>query len=338
MCGIKQPRPEFTFEIFIRQNPVAVDLVLQRRFLEGLRRRVVAKHFQEIVGAEIPHRRFRRMRDLKVGFDAVDIFRPDQIQRAVAGQQPGCEVRARDRQPGGIEPAPRDLRAGDGDAAALDRGVTPRLQHDIQRHRQPWRGGALAGWRSRGAGQPVDQPDFAAALWRHERPVHAVDDAGQHEARPFRIEQRAIEQLEIERHPDADGFVRKLDLVRGDVTIELAIERPADRSHRRQCEQLSAGQGKVGRSGRPHHPPQRQSAAIEFAQGCWIGDRGAALQRRAFHGVGRQRAAEQNENANEKSQCAAFPSESRASCGQHRLIRKIAEKQPGCLAAIRRTA
>jgi hypothetical protein len=94
--------------------------------------------------------------------------------------------------------------------------------------------------------------------------------------------------------------------MRGDVPIELAIERPADRSHRRQGEQLSAGQGNVGRSGRPHHPPQRQPSAIEFAQASGIGDRGAALERRALDGACRQGSVKQNENANEKSHCPAF--------------------------------
>ena len=50
------------------------------------RLRVVAKHLQQIVGAEIAHRRFRRMRDLQIGFDAVDVFGLDQIERTVLGQ------------------------------------------------------------------------------------------------------------------------------------------------------------------------------------------------------------------------------------------------------------
>src|SRR5258707_10243361 len=68
MPGIEQPRLELALEVFVRQNPHAIDLVFERRLLEQLGLRVVMKHFQEIVGAEIAHRRFRCMRDLKVGF------------------------------------------------------------------------------------------------------------------------------------------------------------------------------------------------------------------------------------------------------------------------------
>src|SRR5437879_9857439 len=71
MPGIEQPRLEVVPELFIRENPLAIDLVFERRFLEYPGLRVVVKHLQEIVGAEIADRRFRRMRDLKVGFDAI---------------------------------------------------------------------------------------------------------------------------------------------------------------------------------------------------------------------------------------------------------------------------
>ena len=83
MPGIEQPCLEVAFEIFIRQKPLAIDLILERRLLEHLRLRVVVKHLHQIIGAEISDGRLRRMRDLKIGFDAVDIFRPDQIQRTV---------------------------------------------------------------------------------------------------------------------------------------------------------------------------------------------------------------------------------------------------------------
>ena len=43
MPGIEQPRLEVAPEIFVRQNPLAIDLVLDRRFLERLRLRVVVE-------------------------------------------------------------------------------------------------------------------------------------------------------------------------------------------------------------------------------------------------------------------------------------------------------
>ena len=86
MPGIKQPCLEIALEIFIGLDALAVDLVFQRRFLEALRRRVVAKHLQQIVGAEIADSRFRRMRDLQIGLDAIDVLRVDQIERAVLCQ------------------------------------------------------------------------------------------------------------------------------------------------------------------------------------------------------------------------------------------------------------
>ena len=36
MHGIEQPGLEVALEVFIRQNPLAIDLVFQRRFLEDL--------------------------------------------------------------------------------------------------------------------------------------------------------------------------------------------------------------------------------------------------------------------------------------------------------------
>src|SRR5438874_7913612 len=69
MRGIEQPCLEVALEIFVRENPLAIDLVFERRLLEYLRLRVVVKHLHEIVGAEIADGRLRRMRDLKIGFD-----------------------------------------------------------------------------------------------------------------------------------------------------------------------------------------------------------------------------------------------------------------------------
>ena len=84
--GIEQPCLELAFQTVVGQNAVAVDLVFHRRFPEQVRLRIIAKHFQEIIGAEIAHRRFRRMRDLKIGFDAIDVGIADQVERAVLCQ------------------------------------------------------------------------------------------------------------------------------------------------------------------------------------------------------------------------------------------------------------
>src|SRR5712672_233563 len=53
MPGIKQPGPEFALEIFVRQDPVAVNLVFERRFFVQPGLRAVAEHFQKIIGTEI---------------------------------------------------------------------------------------------------------------------------------------------------------------------------------------------------------------------------------------------------------------------------------------------
>ena len=194
------------------------------------------------------------------------------------------------------------------------------------------RGEALALAGGRGPRQPVDQPDLAAVLRRHEGAIHPVDDACQHEACIARIERGAIEQLKVISGADADGLVRKSGLVPGDIAVELAIERRADRRHRRQGEQLAAGQGNIGRSLRQHDPPHRKPAAIEFAQRQRIGDRSAALQRRAFRGARGHDAAQQNEDDEKKSQTRPFltntASESlipgnlrAASCGQENSLK-----------------
>ena len=77
MHGVEQPGLEVSPQVVIRENPLAIDLVFQRRFLEGLRPCVVIKHLQQIVGAEIAGLRFRRMRDLEIGLDALDVAGPD---------------------------------------------------------------------------------------------------------------------------------------------------------------------------------------------------------------------------------------------------------------------
>jgi hypothetical protein len=81
--GIEQPSPELALEAIVRQKARAVDLVFHRRFRKDACLPVVAKHLQQIVGAEIANRRFRRMRDLEIGLDAVDVLIADQVERAM---------------------------------------------------------------------------------------------------------------------------------------------------------------------------------------------------------------------------------------------------------------
>jgi hypothetical protein len=42
--------------------------------------------------------------------------------------------------------------------------------------------------------------------------------------------------------PDADGFVWEVGFMSGDVSVELLVEHLADKSHRRQSEELAVGQ------------------------------------------------------------------------------------------------
>ena len=128
----------------------------------------------------------------------------------------------------GGEPAARDRGAGDGLARGIDCAIALGLQHDVERHRQPRRR-RIRGLGHGRAGQPVEQPDLAAMAFVEIGAIHAVDDAGQHEARIRRIEQCAVEQLEVKRRSDADGFVRQIRLVAGDVALEFVVERLADR-------------------------------------------------------------------------------------------------------------
>ena len=171
---------------------------------------------------------------------------------------------------------------------------------------------------SRGARQPIDQPDFAAAVRRHVGAVHPVDDARQHKARLARIEQRAIEQLEIERRPDADGFVREIGLVRGDIAIELVVERPANRRHRRQREQLrrwSAGTSTdlAGSIMRPR-PNLARGRVRASAQGSVIAvPRSSAAPCAACAGTS---AAEQDQERDNEIARVAFSSERRGPSGR----------------------
>src|SRR5260370_33329755 len=92
MLGVEEPRGEVAPEIVVGQNTITIDLVFQRRFLEYAGLRVVTKHLQQIIGAEVPNCRFRRVRDLEVGFDAVDIHWLDKFERSARGHQPDREV------------------------------------------------------------------------------------------------------------------------------------------------------------------------------------------------------------------------------------------------------
>ena len=64
-----------------------------------------------------------------------------------------------------------------------------------------------------------------------------------------------------------------------DVAVELGVDRLADRSHRRQREQLAAGERDIRRLFRQQHAADAKSAAVEFAQSQGIDDGCAALQR-----------------------------------------------------------
>ena len=184
MRGVQQPYFEVAPQLRIAENAVAVDLVFQRGFLKSLGRWVVVKHFQQIVGAEFTDRRLRRMRDLKIGLDAFDVFGPDQIQRTLTGCQFHSQLRTRQRPIAGGEPTARDLGARRG------RIILPGLQHQVERHRQPRREHVLAGFITClhiCPRQAVDQPDLAAICAGDIGAVHPIDDARQHKARAGRI-------------------------------------------------------------------------------------------------------------------------------------------------------
>ena len=136
MLGVEEPRGEVAPEIVVGQNTITIDLVFQRRFLEYAGLRVVTKHLQQIVGAEIANCRFRRVRDLEVGFDAVDIRRLDKFERSARGHQPDREVSSGLRPFCCSEPALGNILAGDSDAAWSQGFLTLRPQHHVKRHRQ----------------------------------------------------------------------------------------------------------------------------------------------------------------------------------------------------------
>src|SRR6266567_4647126 len=115
MLGVEEPGGEVAPEFCIRQNPLAIDLVFERRLLEYAGLRVVAKHLQQIIGTEITNRRFRRMRDLEVGFDAVDIHRLDEFERSARGHQSDGEISTGLRPFGSGKPAAGNILASDRD-------------------------------------------------------------------------------------------------------------------------------------------------------------------------------------------------------------------------------
>ena len=158
------------------------------------------------------------MRDLQIGFDAVEILRLDQVERPVLFRQFCREFDAGRGFAARHKPAAGDFRAGDFHPA---RAVALRAQHEIERHRQARRA-FLEG--AAGARQAVDQADLAAADLIEKGAVHPVDDACEREARVGGVKLRAIEQLEIEPLADADGFFRKIGLVPLGVAVELAID------------------------------------------------------------------------------------------------------------------
>ena len=80
---LEQPRLEFALQLVVGKNALSVNLVFEGCFLEGARLFVVVENFQEIIGAEIALRRTRGVRDLKIGLQAVDVGRRDQVQRAI---------------------------------------------------------------------------------------------------------------------------------------------------------------------------------------------------------------------------------------------------------------
>ena len=115
MFRLEQPCGEVAPEIVVGQNPIAIELVFQRRFLEDAGLRVVAKHLQQIIGTEIANRRFRRMRDLEIGFDAVDIHRLDKFERSARGPQPDGKIGTGLRPFGSGKPAAGNIMASDRD-------------------------------------------------------------------------------------------------------------------------------------------------------------------------------------------------------------------------------
>ena len=217
----------------------------------------------------------------------------DQVERAIL-----CRQRSAGRS---SEPAIGDLGTGDRGSLSF------RFQHEVQRHRQPRRRSVIAS-RLVHPRQAVDQADLAAACFRNVGAVHAVDDAGQHEPRVWRIEQRAVEQLEIKARADADRLVRQVRTVPCDIAIELAIDRLPDRHHRRQGEQRAVGERDIRRPLRQQHAIEAEFSAIEFAQRRGIGDGGAAFQRGILCRTRRQSAAQQSKYDGEKSWRAAHVS------------------------------
>ncbi len=86
------------------------------------------------------------MRDLEIGFDAVDIHRLDKFERSARGHQPDGEVSTGLRPFCCSEPALGDILAGDSDAAWDKSFLALRPQHHVERHRQSRRVRIVTGW------------------------------------------------------------------------------------------------------------------------------------------------------------------------------------------------
>ena len=129
-----------------RQNPVAIDLVLKRRFLErpGLRDCNRTPSGDSRCGNREPA--------ISAHARSEDWFRCAGCSRGrIRSSGPSFAVNfsANSAPVSGNSPAESQRRAisgaGDRHAAAVDRLIAFRPQHDIERHRQPRRGRAIAG-------------------------------------------------------------------------------------------------------------------------------------------------------------------------------------------------
>jgi hypothetical protein len=126
--------------------------------------------------------------------------------------------------------------------------------------------------------------------------------------------------------------------VPGYVSLKLVVQSFADRSHRRENEQLAVGKRRIARPYRQDKAAEAKSSAIELAQRERIGDCRAALKRRCALRIARsQNAAQQNEDADKKSQPRGpFPTNAthrkrlfEAPRGQRLLIQEISRKADG---------
>ncbi|MGY4433828.1 hypothetical protein ACVWWO_006305 [Bradyrhizobium sp. F1.13.1] len=158
--------------------------------------------------------------------------------------------------------------------------------------------------------ETIDQPDLAARVFRDIGPVHAVDDAGQHETGVAGFQIGPIEQLYVEALADADGLGRICRLLPRDVAVDLRFDRG-----RNLLELPQPRKHQIGRQRKVRVPLQPQQARdrecivlVELAQEIGVGDRRAARQLRVLRGQQRHDAAEKYGGGNENSQGAAHAS------------------------------